>query len=78
MELQLNELELNLYTLNYMAEDYGHLVDVALDKIIDTVKTLKSENYELALELSKVYENEDFWERTKETAYKNYLEVLDD
>jgi hypothetical protein len=78
MKLLLNELELNIYTLNYMAEDFGHLVDVALEKIVETVEKLKSENYELALKLSQVYVNEDFWKQKQEWAYKNYLETLNE
>jgi hypothetical protein len=71
-----NELELNILALNYMAEDYGHLVDVAIDAIVETCETLKTTDYELALKLSQIFAKEDFWERTKSYAYQNYLEVL--
>lgn len=76
MEYLLNELELNVCTLNYMSEDYGQLVDVAIEEILIIINVLRHENYELALHLSRVFSGEDFWEQRKQYAYQNYLEVL--
>lgn len=74
MAKELSELDLNIYTLNYMIEDHGDLVGVAIEKIIDTIIVLRKENLELALKLSQVFENESFWEKTKNWALQNYLE----
>lgn len=75
MAKELSELDLNVCALDYMIEDYGHLVDIAIEKIIVTINILRRENLELALELSKVFENEPFWENTKKWALQNYLEI---
>lgn len=74
MAKELSELDLNIYTLNYMIEDHGDLVGVAIEKIIDTIIVLRKENLELALELSRVFENASFWEKTKTWALQNYVE----
>lgn len=75
MAKELSELDLNLYTLNYMIEDHGDLVGVAIEKIIETANILRRENLELALQLSQVFEKEDFWAQTKNWALQNYVET---
>ncbi len=76
--MELNDLEINILALKWMQEDYGQLVDVALDKILEVIEELKESNPELALKLSEVYAQEDFWERTKKYAYEGYLETLNE
>lgn len=76
METKLTEIEMNILTLKWLEEDYGYLVDVALETIIPTIEKLVEINPEVALELSKVFANEDFWGRAQDYAYAAYLENL--
>lgn len=59
----------------WMQEDYGQLVDVALDKILEVIEEFKESNPEIALKLSEVYEQEKFWERTKNMLMKVILKL---
>ena len=75
---ELSELDQNVLTLRWMQEDYGHLVDVALDSILDSIESIRESNPEVALYLSKTFEEESFWERSKKYAIENYYEALQD
>lgn len=66
------ELNENVQVLEEMIECYDDVVDLALEKILKTIKILRGENLELALDLSRVYQGESFWNKRVQT-FRNAL-----
>lgn len=76
MEIEMSELDRNVLGLRWMQEDYGYLVDVALDSLLDGIEAVRETNPEVALYLSRTYAGEKFWQRTLDASFENHLEVL--
>jgi hypothetical protein len=71
----MDELKENVLTLEWLIEDYGHMVDTAIEIIIETIEKLRNMDYDLGLTLSRVYENEPWWDGCKQAALENLNEV---
>ena len=70
----MDQLERNILGLKWMVEDYGQLVDTALEAIIKVCEN-PDVPYDIRLELSECYNGEKFWDSVLQYSYENFLET---
>lgn len=75
MTTRLTELEENIITINWMIEDYGTLVDTAIEHILPIIEELAPTSPQVALWLSRMYTTTPIWEERKKWALKAYNET---